>query len=119
MAESILVLITKAPYGSEDAFAGLMLALASKVSGYMAQVDVMLIGDGTLNTLEAQRPEAVGMPSNREPLRDLIELESEVYCVEEDLRSRAGGMKIVDGIRFIDWPEARSVLGRYQLVATF
>ena len=72
MAESLLVLITKAPYGLEEAFAGARLALGGKVSGIMDNSSVLLIGDGTLNALEAQAPGAVGMPSNLEALQDIM-----------------------------------------------
>ena len=119
MAESIMVLITRGPYGTEDAFAGLTLALASKVSHYVPRVGVLLVGDGTLNGLWAQSSEAIDMPTNLEYLLDLLDLDVEVCCVKEDLRSRVGGMKILDGIKFVDWAEARRMMEQYQLVTTF
>lgn len=119
MAESLLVLITKAPYGMEEAFAGARLALGGMVSGLMENSGILLIGDGTLNALEAQAPGAVGMPSNLEALQDVLDLDGRVYCVEEDLHARAGDMKVLEGIKLISWEEARGVVKSYQLVNTF
>jgi tRNA 2-thiouridine synthesizing protein D len=119
MADSLLVLITKPPYGSEDAFAGARLALGGKVSGLMDNSSILLIGDGTLNVLEAQVPGAVGMPSNLEALQDVLDLDGQVYCVEPDLRRRAGDMKVLDGIKLISWEEAREIVKAHQLVNTF
>ena len=64
MANSTLVLITKAPYGLEDAFAGLRLALAMGVNGM--KTSVVMVEDGVFNAVITQRPEAVKMPSNIE-----------------------------------------------------
>lgn len=119
MAESLLVLITKGPYGFEEAFAGARLALGGKVSGLMENSNLLLIGDGTLNALEAQKPEAVGMPSNAAALQDILDLEGEIYCVEEDLRRRVGDMKVIDGVKLVSWAEARDIVKKHQLVNTF
>jgi tRNA 2-thiouridine synthesizing protein C len=119
MADSLLVLITKGPYGLEEAFAGARLALGGKVSGLMENSNIMLMGDGTLNAVEAQRPEAVGMPSNLAALQDFMDLEGEVYCVEPDYRQRAGNMKVMDGVKLVTWAEAREIVKKHQLVNTF
>lgn len=119
MADSLLVLITKSPYGMEEAFAGARLALGGKVSGLMDNSSILLIGDGTLNALDTQVPGAVGMPSNLEALQDVLDLDGQVYCVEPDLRLRAGDMKVLDGIKLISWEEAREVVKAHQLVNTF
>jgi tRNA 2-thiouridine synthesizing protein C len=119
MAESLLVLVTKGPYGLEEAFAGARLALGGKVSGLMENSNILLIGDGTLNALEAQRPEAVGMPSNLAALQDFMDLEGEVYCVEPDYRQRVGNMKPYEGVKMVSWAEAREIVKKHQLVNTF
>jgi tRNA 2-thiouridine synthesizing protein C len=119
MADSLLVLITKGPYGLEEAFAGARLALGGKVSGLMENSNILLMGDGTLNALEAQRPEAVGMPSNLAALQDFLDMEGEVYCVEPDLRQRAGNMKTLEGVKLVTWAEAREIVKKHQLVNTF
>lgn len=119
MAESIAVLLMKPPYGTEEGFAGARLALGGLVSGLVPKATVFLIGDGTLNALEAQRPEAIGMPSNLAALQDLMDLEGEVYCVEEDLRHRVGDMAVMDGVKMVSWAEARDLIKQHQLVTTF
>lgn len=119
MAESLLVLITKAPYGLEEAFAGARLALGGKVSGIMDNTSILLMGDGVLNALESQSSDAVGMPSNMEALQDFMDLDGSVYCVEPDLRERAGYLKVLDGVKLISWDEARGIVKAHQLVNTF
>jgi tRNA 2-thiouridine synthesizing protein C len=119
MAESMLILITKSPYGLEEAFAGARLALGGKVSGIMDNSNVMLIGDGTLNALKAQNPGAVGMPSNLEALQDIMDLDGSVYCVEPDLRHRVGDMEVLEGVKLVSWEEARDIVKAHQLVNTF
>jgi tRNA 2-thiouridine synthesizing protein C len=119
MAESLLVLITKGPYGYEEAFAGARLVLGGKVSGLMDNSSILLIGDGTLNAVADQKPEAVGMPSNLAALQDFIDMEGEVYCVEEDFRQRVGDMKVMDGIKLVSWTEARDIAKKHQLINTF
>ncbi len=119
MADSLLVLITKGPYGLEEAFAGARLALGGKVSGLMETSNILLMGDGTLNALAAQNNEAVGMPSNLAALQDVMDLEGEVYCVESDLRQRVGDMDALEGVKMVSWAEARDLVKKHQLVNTF
>ena len=119
MSDDLLTIITKQPYGSEDAFAGMRLALGNLVSGLVPDAAVLLMGDGTLNAVASQRPEAVGMPSNREALQDLLDMDASVYCVEEDLRARAGNAEALDGVTLIGWGDARDLLSRYHMVTTF
>lgn len=119
MSDDLLTIITKQPYGSEDAFAGMRLALGNLVSGLVPDAAVLLIGDGTLNAVAAQRPEAVGMPSNLGALQDLLDMDAPVYCVEGDLRARVGSAETLEGVTMIDWHGARELLSRYHMVTTF
>ena len=119
MAESIMVLVNKPPYGTEEAFAGLRLSLAMMVSGVVERSTVILIGDGTLNAVASQDPDAIGMPSNVEAITDLEDFEGEVYCVEEDLRERLGDVKVVSNVQMIDWVRAREIIKEHDLVTTF
>ena len=119
MAESLLILITKGPYGLEEAFAGARLALGCKVSGIMENAAILLIGDGTLNACKMQRPEEVGMPSNLAALQDFMDLEGAIYCVQQDLDQRVGGVEVLEGVNMITWDQAREIIRSYQLVNTF
>lgn len=119
MAKSIAVLITKPPYGTEDAFAGFRLALAMMASGAVERTTVMMIGEGTLNAVASQKPEEIGMPSNVEAVQDLLDFGGEVMCAADDLASRVGGVGTVEGVKMVSWNELRSVLREHELVTTF
>jgi tRNA 2-thiouridine synthesizing protein D len=119
MAQSILVLITKAPYGYEEGFAGARLAISQLAGGMITKCNVLLVGDGTLNAVAGQMPEALQMPSNAESLSDLIDFEAKVYCVKEDLLERVGDVAILDSVNAIDWNEARKIIADHEMVTTF
>jgi tRNA 2-thiouridine synthesizing protein C len=119
MAKSLAVIITKVPYGTEEAFAGARLALAVLVSGCKVDIKVVLIGDGTLNALVSQKPQEIGMPSNLEALKQVIEMGAEIYCVDEDLNMLVQDPKILEGIKTVSWAEARDVVQQQDLITTF
>lgn len=119
MAESIVALISKPPYGIEEAFAGLRLSLAMMVSGVVERSTVILIGDGTLNAVASQDPDVIGMPSNVEAITDLDDFEGEIYCVEEDLRERLGEIEVVGNVQMVNWDRAREIIKEHDLVTTF
>jgi len=119
MADKMIVLIRKPPYGTEEAFAGARLALGGLVSGVIAKADVLLIEDGTLNAISSQVPTAIGMPSNGEALQDIMDMGGEVFCVMEDLNLRIDDAKVLDGIKLIRRTDVRSIVDQYQVVNTF
>lgn len=119
MASSILVLITKPPYGYEEAFAGTRLGLGMLSSGNVEKSNVLLVGDGTLNAVAGQRPDVVRMPSNMEALSDMTDFEAKVYCVRSDLEERVGQVKTLDFIEMIDWDTARKIIAEHEMVTTF
>ncbi len=119
MANSLLVLITKPPYGYEEAFAGSRLALGMVSSGNVGQCNLLLVGDGTLNAVATQNPEIIGMPSNMEALQDMTEMDSKVYCVKQDLDERAPGASVLNFVEMVDWEKARKIIDEHQMVTTF
>lgn len=119
MAQSVLVLITKAPYGYEEGFAGARLALSQLAGGLITKCNVLLIGDGTLNAVPGQKPEALKMPSNPDSFGDLLDFEAKVYCVTEDLQERVGDVAVLDSVTGIDWNEARKIIADHDMVTTF
>jgi tRNA 2-thiouridine synthesizing protein D len=119
MAQSILILSTKAPYGTEDFFAGARLALAMLASGSISRSTVLMVGDGTLNAVASQNPGAIGMPSNIEAINDLADFEGEVYVLEDDLKARVGDVPLIDGVKKISWEKARELTMDHELVTTF
>ena len=118
MASSILVLITRAPYGLEEAFAGLRLALAMGVNGM--KTSVLMIEDGVFNGVSTQRPEAVRMPSNIEATKELYDFEVPVYVVKEDLAARGiPESKLFEGLKVVPASYVRDLLREHDVATTF
>lgn len=118
MAESILVLITRPPYGLEEAFAGLRLALAIAVNGM--KTTVLMMEDGVFNAVATQKPEAVKMPSNVEATKDLYDFEVPVYVVKEDLQAREiPESNLFDGLKVIEVAKVKDLLAENDLITTF
>jgi len=119
MAESLLILVTKPPYGYEEAFAGLRAGLGMLASGQVPVSNALLVGEGALNAVAAQRPEAVRMPSNVEAVNDMLDFEAKVYVVKEDLLRLVGDVPLLEGVEAIDWERARQVIEGHGMVTTF
>jgi len=119
MANSILILATKAPYGMEEVFAGERLSLAMLASGLIGRSTVLLVGDGTLNAVATQEPVAIGMPSNIEAANDLADFEGEVYVVGDDLKERVGDMPVIPSVKVISWDKARELILDHDVITTF
>ncbi|MDH3365539.1 MAG: DsrE family protein [Thermoplasmata archaeon] len=118
MADSMLVIVTKPPYGLEDAFAGLRLALAMSVNGM--KVSVVEIEDGVYNAVAGQKPEAVGMPSNVDATTELYDFDVSVYVVKEDLEQRGiEESSLVDGVKTISKDDLRDLLAEHDVTTTF
>ena len=83
---SICVVVRRPPYGREDAFAGLRLALSAVSHGLDAVV--VLRGDGVWSAVAGQRSEAIAMPSNETVVRDLLEMGAEVWAEDGALAER-------------------------------
>ena len=83
MVDSICVLIRKAPYGTENAFAGLRLALATAANGI--ETKVVFVEEGVLNAVCDQKSSDIGMPSILDAIDDLLALDVSLYCVENSL----------------------------------
>ncbi|MGP3668267.1 MAG: DsrE family protein [Candidatus Bathyarchaeota archaeon] len=59
---SVVILVTKAPYGHENVYGALYTAIACQEMG--VQVTVILLGDGVYSALKKQNPErSIGYPS--------------------------------------------------------
>jgi sulfur relay protein TusB/DsrH len=118
LASSILVLVTRSPYGLEEAFAGLRLALAMGVNGM--KTSVLMMEDGVYNAVGTQKSEVVKMPSNIEATKELYDFEIPVYVVKEDLDSRGiPESKLFDGLKPVPAAKARQLLAEHDVVTTF
>ena len=118
LADSMLVIVTKAPYGLEDAFAGLRLGLAMAVNGM--RTSVVMVEDGVYNAVASQKPEAVSMPSNIEAIQDLYDFDVEVSVVSEDLAERGVGEdRLVEGVKVVDRSALPELISGHAVVTTF
>jgi len=118
MAGSMLVLITKPPYGLEDAFAGLRLGLAMAVNGM--KTSVLMLEDGVFNAVAAQKPEAIRMPSNIEATKELYDFEVPVYVVKEDLAARGiSESQLFEGLKVVPASDIRKLVAEHEVVTTF
>lgn len=118
MASSILVLITKPPYGLEEAFAGLRLALAMGVNGM--KTSVLFVEEGVYNAVGAQKADALKMPSNIEATKELYEFDVPVYVVSEDLTARGiPESRLFEGLKVVPAAKARELMVEHDVVTTF
>ncbi len=118
MAKSTLVLITKAPYGLEEAFAGLRLALAMGVNGM--KTSVVMLDDGVYNSVSSQKAEAVKMPSNLEAAKELFDFDVPVYVAADDLAARGiPEPNVFEGLKIIQTWELRELIANHDVVTTF
>jgi sulfur relay protein TusB/DsrH len=118
MASSTLVLITKSPYGLEEAFAGLRLALAMGVNGM--KTSVLMLEDGVYNALATQKSDVVKMPSNMEATKELYDFDIPVYVVKEDLEARGiPESKLFEGLKVVPASAARQLLSEHDVTTTF
>ena len=88
MVKTMLTIIKSAPYGREDAFAGLRFSLSQIAAGMVDTCDTLLIEDGIYNAKLNQDTKAIRMPSNLEAVQDLLDLDGKVLVVIEDMESR-------------------------------
>ena len=118
MADSMMVLITRPPYGLEDAFAGLRLALAMAVNGM--SVSVVMVEDGVYNAVAGQKPEAVSMPSNKEATIELYDFDVPVFVVREDLAERGlSEDSMFEGLKVIERSALKEMVSKNDVVTTF
>lgn len=118
MANSILVVVTKPPYGVEDAFAGLRLGLAMAVNGI--KTSVLMTDDGVFNAVGSQRPEAVKMPSNIDATKDLYDFDVPVYVVKEDLAARGiPESRLFEGLKPLPASDIRKLVAEHDVITTF
>lgn len=118
MAESTLVLVTRSPYGLEEAFAGLRLALAMAVNGM--KTSVVLAEDGVYNALASQKSDAVKMPSNMEATKELYDFDVPVYVVKEDLDEREiAESTLFEGLTVVPASKVKELVEEHSVVTTF
>jgi len=120
MVKSLITIILKPPYGSEDSFAGMMFALSQIASGIIEKSDVILIHDGVYNAKSGQKPEELGMPSIVDVINNLSAFGCKIYCIEECLKERElNADDILDGVELVSYKKLKDILNEYEDVITF
>ncbi len=118
MTKSLLVLITRPPYGLEDAFAGLRLALAMGVNGM--QTSVLMTEEGVYNAIGNQKADALKMPSNVDAAKELYDFDVPVYVVKEDLVARGiQESRLFEGLKVVPVSQVKELMASHDLVTTF
>ena len=80
------IIIRHPPYGREDAFAAIRLAIVGNNYGF--PVSLVLCEDGVWNALRDQWAETIEMPSNEENLMAAMDVGTRVYVDDRSLEER-------------------------------
>ncbi len=119
MVQSLLVIITNAPYGFEHPFAGIRLALAQLAGGVLDKADCVLLDDGIYNAKLGQKSEVLGMPSNLEAIQDNLDLGGKVYYVKEDAEERLiPPDQMLEGVTPISGDGLKQLVKEYEATVT-
>jgi sulfur relay (sulfurtransferase) DsrF/TusC family protein len=120
MVRSILTIIKSAPYGREDAFAGLRFSLSQIAAGMLDACDTLLIEDGIYNAKLNQDTAAIRMPSNLEATEDLLDLDGRVFVVREDMESRfLRPEDLLEGVEIFSIADLPGMVEAYDAFATY
>lgn len=120
MVGTMLTLIKSAPYGREDAFAGLRFSLSQIAAGMLDTCDTLLVEDGVYNAKLNQDTAAIRMPSNLEATEDLLDLDGRVFVVREDMISRSLTPEdLLEGVEIISIADMPELMEAYDAFATY
>lgn len=117
----IVVEVTHPPFGHEQAFAGLYVALASLSKAVDAVV--VLSGDGVFCALKGQdKPlERLQLPPTEEEIRDILDMGGRVVVQTESLTERAIAPEdLIDGVETLARTEVFALIsGHGEMVISF
>ena len=120
MVETLLTIVKSAPYGREDAFAGLRFSLSQIAAGMLDTCDTLLIEDGVYNAKLNQMTASIRMPSNLNATEDLLDLDGKVYVVWEDMESRyLTKDDLLEGVEIISMADMPQLMEKYDAFATY
>jgi len=120
MAKTLLTIIKSAPYGKEDAFAGLRFSLSQIAAGMLDTCDTLLIEDGVYNAKLNQATAAIKMPSNLDATEDILDLDGRVLVVREDMESRyLKPEDMMEGVEIVSITEIPAIMEAYDVFATY
>jgi sulfur relay (sulfurtransferase) DsrF/TusC family protein len=110
MAE-LVVEISKPPYGHENTFAGLYVALGSLTKGH--EVTVVLRGDGVYSGRKGQEMplKNINLPPTEQQIQDIVDLDGRVVADRTALEMRGiSKEELIDGIEVVDTEEVHDIL---------
>jgi len=116
--KSVVLVITKPPYGLEDCFSGLYVAVACLNSNL--KCSVIFLGDGVYAALAHQNTEKLSVPSVEDVIYALLP-EAKLYVHRNSLLERGiPESKVVKGIELInDAKTAELLLSEGECIITF
>jgi len=114
MMTQIVVEISKPPFGHENTFAGLYVALGSLTKGH--DVTVILRGDGVYNGRSGQNKpqENINLPPTEQQVQDIIDLDGRVVADRSALETRGiDELELMEGIEVVDIQEIHDIMLDY------
>lgn len=118
--KKIGVIITRAPYGYEDAFAGLYVGTASLSRGMEATV--FLLGDGVYTAMKGHGDtmKLIHLPPTEPQVKDIIDLGGRVLVDREAAAIRGVTQEeSIEGVEFVDSKKLLDEIEAIDLTATF
>ena len=120
MIKRILTIVKSAPYGREDAFAGLRFSLSQIAAGMVDSCDTILVEDGIYNAKLDQRSAVIRMPSNLDAVEDLLDLDGLVFLVREHMEARGlGPGDMLEGVKIISLADVSKLAEAYDAFVTY
>lgn len=107
----IVVEISEAPFGHENTFAGLYVALVSVTKG--REVTVILRGDGVYAGVLGQDDpqENIHLPPTEQQMQDIVDLDGRVVAEKSSLEARGISKKdMFEEIEIVDTKEVNELL---------
>ena len=107
--DSIVIIITMAPYGREDSFNGLYLPIVTIAEE--VKTEVLLIEDGVFCALKAERAKDMKYPSVSELVSSTLILEGKVYA--DTLSCEVRGIKgdeLLEGVELVSDEKIAQIL---------
>lgn len=118
--KKIGIIITHAPYGHEDAFAGLYVGVAALSKGM--QATVLLLENGVYTAIKEQGDtmKLINLPSIEAQIKDIIDLGGKVLIDKQAAAIRAiSPEEVIQGVEFADSDQLLNAILDANLTVTF
>ncbi len=118
--KKIGIIITHAPYGCEDAFAGLYVGVAALSKGM--EVTVLLLENGVYTAIKGQGDtmKLINLPSIEAQMEDIINLGGKVLMDKHAAATRGIAFEeAIQGVEFADCKQLLDAIMEANLIITF